>query len=207
MKQGLRLLFKPGTFFGQLQWSTHHWFILFAFLAIASVETQLGKFTDVYQTYALLLQNQFSLTFDQALWVITFSKLGLMLLGTYVLVTFIWIVGNLLGAKKSKRVLFRRLAVVFAVFLAGYTAQHMTEYSPHFLLAAVLLYSWGLFLGYFAIREQFELTVLETTIVSLFAVLLVSSSWHYSTHIAEAVAKNQVSALVKPQPVDKRIFR
>ncbi|MBI4404166.1 MAG: hypothetical protein HY537_08395 [Deltaproteobacteria bacterium] len=204
MKQGLRLFLRPGTFFGQLQWSPHHWFILLAFLVIATVETHLGKYTDAYQNYTLVLQTRLGISFDTALWVIIFTKLFVMLGGTYLIANFVWFVGNQIGMRKSKRVLFRRLAIVFAVLLAGYTSQQLLDYSPHFLLAAVLLYSWGLFLGYFAIREQFELNMVETTIVALFSILLVTSAWHYSHHAVEAMAQAEASAIARPH-IEKNI--
>jgi len=202
VKQGVRLLVKPGTFFNQLQFSTHHWIILIAFMVIASLETHLGRQHYFYQIFADQVSANFGLTWNQAIWVVTSIKLAFMLVGSFALASFIWIVGNLFGRRTSKRVLFRRLSVVFTVFLGAYTAQHLALGNENFTLMAMGLYAWGLILGYFAIREQFALNHLETLVLGLFALLVVVSSWHFSNHAMEMAARTQIQeiAVKKPAP-------
>ena len=197
MKQGFRFFLRPWTFFNQLQWSTHHWFILLGFLVIAAVETQVGKHHRLYITLAGLLQHRFGIGLDFALWMVTAVKLFCLLAGAYFVSHLVWLVGNMVGTKNSKRVLFRRLAVVFTVLLAGYTAQYFAPTFPIASFVSVVLFIWGLGLGYFAIREQFGLSNLETLVVGFFALLLISSSWHYSNHFMASVASSEIQSLTK----------
>lgn len=196
MKQGLRIFVKPGTFFNQLQWSSRHWIILVSFLSLAVVETLVGKHQAVYDALANSLHRSYGLSWNQALWVLLATKLTVLLVGAFAVAWVIWVVGNLFGQKSSRRVLFRRLAVVFTVLLAAYTAQHLAAVNPWFGILSAGLYFWGLFLGYLALREQFSLTHLETAVVGVFALLLVTSAWHYSHHMLEAVlgAEGQVAS-------------
>ncbi len=199
VKQGVRLLIKPGTFFNQLQWSTHHWIILIAFMIVASLETHLGKSHYFYQVFADSLTSRTGMSWNQAIWLVTSIKLAVMVAGSFVLASFVWLVGNMFGRRTSKRVLFRRLAVVFTVLLAGYTLQHVAKTDENLQLFAYGLYIWGLILGYFAIREQFNLNHLETMVLGIFALLAVTSSWHYANHFMERAARQELVQLVKKQ--------
>jgi hypothetical protein len=67
-------------------------------------------------------------------------------------------------------------------------------------MASLCLYVWGLVLGYFALREQFELNHLETVVLGLFALLLVTSSWHFSNHVLERVARETVRPTNHTEP-------
>ncbi len=134
MKQGLRIFVKPGTFFNQLQWSSHHWLIMVAFLGIAAIETQVGRSHALYHNYALLLTGRLGLSLDAALWTITFAKLITMVVGAFAMSSVIWVIGSLFGRRTSRRVLFRRLSVVFTVLLGAYTAQHLIDTFPEFSL-------------------------------------------------------------------------
>ena len=192
MKQGLRLVVRPGAFFNQLQWSTHHWLIMLAFLVIASIETHVGRQHLYFQVYAEMLTARFGLSYNMAIWVVTSVKMALMVAGTFALATAIWIVGNIFGRRTSKRVLFRRMAVVFTVLLAGYTANHLVNVYPVASIASIALYLWGVVLGYFAIREQFALNHVETIVIGAFALLMVSTSWHYSNQYMETTAKRHM---------------
>lgn len=197
MKQGVRLLVKPGTFFNQLQFSTHHWIILVAFMILASVETHLGKQHYFYQVFADAAVAKFGISWSQAIWLVTSLKLAFMLVATFGLATFIWLVGNIFGRRTSKRVLFRRLAVVFTVMLAGYTTQHLAGSSETYGLLSLGFYAWGLILGFFAIREQFALNYVEALVLGTFALLVVVSSWHFSNHVMETAARTQILELAK----------
>ncbi|MEZ4750621.1 MAG: hypothetical protein R3B54_08330 [Bdellovibrionota bacterium] len=97
-------------------------------------------------------------------------------------------VGNVIGKKGSKRVLLRRLAIVFTVFLAAASVQNLSFSQPWFILLSAALYVWATVLGFYAIREQFSLNSLETAIVSVLAALVVSASLHVTDHAAKLVA-------------------
>ena len=197
MKQGIRFFVRPGTFINQLQWSTHHWVILTSFLIISAIETHVGRSHAYYQVFADYLSLRAGIGWDFSLWIVTFLKLSFMLVGTFVLASCIWFVGNLFGRRTSKRVLFRRLAIVVTVLLGAYTAQHFVEPFPILAIASPALYLWALVLAYFALREQFALNHVETLVMGLFALLLVSSSWHFVNHVMESAARGALVELAK----------
>ena len=188
MNQGLRLITKPRTFFNQLQWSPNHWLILLAFLTLASIETQTGSHVGLYQKYATLITAHFNVTLNTAVWIIAVAKLVVMIWGAFSLASILFLVGNLFGRQTSRRVFFRRSAVVFTVLLAAYTASHNVEALPVLAVVSVALYAWSMVLGYFALREQFELTHVETVVLGSFALLLVVTSFHFTDHVLEAAA-------------------
>lgn len=200
MKQTLRFLFAPWTFFNQLQWSRHHWLLLAGFLALALVESQVGKQQALYHSYAQIVQNWAGISYTASLWLITAAKLALMLVGTTVLAWVIWLAGTVLGAHSSRRVLFRRLSVVFTVLLVGYVLSHFAPTHPHLEMVAMALYLWSAALGYFALREQFGLNHLETGVLALFATLAVSFSWTYSNDLLEKTAQKQLVELARTAP-------
>ncbi len=183
MKQFLRLVTSPGLFFNQLQWSSHHWFVIIAFLGLALIETHVGRAQNEFFQLAMWIHKSWSLNFNHALWVVLAMRLCFIALGAYAVTTSVWLVGNVFGQKTSRRVLARRLAVVFSVALAAYTAQYFVDSHPMFGVASLFLYVWSLLLGYFAIRENFSLTHLESVVVGLFAILMVTTTWHYAHHV------------------------
>jgi len=193
VRQGFRLLARPGEFFNQLQWSTRHWVILSAFLGLAAIEAHVGRQQELYRAFATLLQSRAGLGLDTALWIVTAIRLATLVAGAWAVSSVIWLVGNFFGRRTSHRVLFRRLAVVFTVFLAGYTAQHFADAIPALAVVQIAMYLWAVVLGYFAIREQFALNHLETVVVGLFAVLLVTSTWHFTNHVAESAARTEMA--------------
>lgn len=189
MRQGTRFLFRPGTFFNQLQFSSHHWFILLAFAVVASLETHVGRSHVYYQIFANLLVAKYQIPWSTALWIVTSVKLVVFLFGAFVLSTAVWLVGSLFGRRTSKRVLFRRLSIVFTVLMSAYTISHLTSYHPSMPLISSFLYGWGALLGFFAIREQFALTTAKSLVLSVFGWLMVLSSWHYSREAMERYAR------------------
>jgi hypothetical protein len=197
VKQGIRFIVRPKTFFNQLQWSTHHWVILFSFLALAAVETQVGRQHQLYQSVALFMQYRFGMGLDIALWVVMAGRLAAMVFGAFVMTTLIHLVGSLIGNSGSRRVLSRRLAVVFTVFLAGFTLQHLSMKMPNLFYASMAFYAWGMVLGYIAIREQFHVNPLETAIIAIFAALLVTTTWQFSNHMFEVAVRQQLQSLAK----------
>lgn len=189
MNQGMRFLVRPGTFINQLQWSTHHWLILFLFLTIAAVETHIGPNQGHYQIFAQYFSAKFRIPYEWGMWVVTFLKLSAFLMGSLMITSFLWFVGNLFGRHTSKRVLFRRLTIVFTVLLGGYTLLNWAGASPDLIYVAYALFGWGSLLGYFALREQFALSHMETLVLSLFGFLLISSSWYYSNQLMASHAR------------------
>lgn len=197
MKQTVRLFVKPGTFFGQLQWSTHHWLILVGFFIASAVETQLGSAQSLYRWYASFLNIRFGMELGTALWVITFLRLSFLLVAAWLATQAIWIFGTLLGEHTSRRVLFRRMAVVFTILLSGYTAQHLSGQFEFAAVTAIILYVWGVSLGYFALSEQFRMGRLQTLATLLFAGLVISQGWRYSDVLLRAEAVKNHSELTE----------
>jgi len=201
VRQSARLFLKPQQFFNQLQWSTHHWLILLAFLVITGVEAHLGNQRALYHWMAQNLTQQTGVSFDITLWFIVSAKLLVIFLASYLSATLIWLIGSVIGERNSHRVLFRRLAVVFTVILSAYTAQHLIHLYPWMETLSYFLYVWGLLLGYFAIREQFNLTHFETSVVGVFAIILVVSSWMGTNRLMVEAAQKYNQEIAKSQAV------
>lgn len=195
MKQAARFLVKPGQFFNQLQWSRHHGYILFAFLLIAAIEAQVGREHTLYQVYANYLSQAVGIGFDLALWIIVAGKIAMLAIGSFILGNVIWFVGNHFGTKNSRRVLVRRLSIVFTVAMGAYTASHLEALYPWMGTLSFFLAFWSLLLGYFAIREQFALTHIETALVGFLTILLVVFSWNWSNDFFETAAKKALKEI------------
>ncbi len=208
MKQSMRMFVRPKEFVNQLQWSTHHWMILFTFLIVTAVEAHVGRQHALYELYSSVISQNTGLPFDIAMWIVVALKLVILLVASYLIGQMVWTVGSFFGSKNSKRVLFRRLAVVFTMIMAGYTANHLESTFEWMGTASFFLYFWGVLLGYFAIREQFSLSHVETTVVGLFTALLVLSTWHFShiymeqfarQHMTEMASKNKSTSIIRPK--------
>lgn len=182
VKQISRFFLRPNVFFNQLQWSNLHWGIIVAFAVMATLETHVGRYSDYYLALSSLLNDWAGLSLAQAVWVITAGKLVATFAGAYLVSTLVWIVGSVLGRSGSKRVLFRRLAVVFTVLMLGQTLGHLSAVNGWYAFAALAAYAWGGLLGYFAVREQFSLSHLETIIVTALVALVLSTTIHFSSH-------------------------
>jgi len=197
VKQGARLILKPQQFFNQLQWSTHHWLILLTFLVVTGVEAHLGSQSALYRWLSSSLSSNTGINPDITLWFVVCFKLAIIAVASYLSAFFIWIIGSLIGERNSQRVLFRRLAIVFTVVLSAYTAQHLKHLYPWMETVSFFLYTWGLLLGYFAIREQFNLTHFETSVVGVFAIILVIASWMGTNRLMIEAANRYQSELAK----------
>jgi len=169
--------------------------ILVSFLALALVETLVGKQHQLYSAFATFLQYRLGVGASAAIWLVMASRLAIMLGGSLAITSIIYLVGSIVGRPNSRRVLFRRLSVVFTVFLAGFIAQHYTSTISIASMVSLALYAWGIFLGYLAIREQFEMNHLQTSIVLAFAVLLVTSTWQLSNRAVTMALQNQMHSL------------
>jgi hypothetical protein len=199
----------------QLQWSTHHWHILTAFLILATIETFSGTHQAFYQGYALLIQKQFSLSFDNALGIVVGTKLVLMLSGALAFSYLIWFVGGIMGKRTSKRVLLRRMTAALTFFLAGYVCSNFAVQTPVFEWVSYGLYAWGLILGYFSVREHFGLNTFETAVIGAFGLFVIISTWHFSsvfftdflnTQVAQFNQKPQITEVAKA-PVARPVVR
>ncbi|NQW45114.1 MAG: hypothetical protein HQ462_06900 [Deltaproteobacteria bacterium] len=210
MKQGARLFLKPQEFFNQLQWSTHHWLILLTFLVVSGVEAHLGTQSALYRWLAQSLTTQTGISLELTLWLVVSAKLAVILTASYLSASFIWIIGSIIGEKNSQRVLFRRLAVVFTVTLAAYTSQYLRPLYPWMETLSFFLYTWGLLLGYFAIREQFALSHFETSVVGVFAIVLITFSWIGTNRLMlEAANKygQEIAKISKARPTSNSQLR
>lgn len=193
MRQGLRIVTRPSSFFGQLQWSRHHWLIITTFLALAVVETHVGSHQQSHRIIAELLAAQTGWSFSFALGLLTAARLTVLLLaasaGTWVL----WWIGNLFGQRSSRRVFFRRLAIVATVVLAGYTLRYFTDVSPTLEYAGWAVCAWGILLGYYAFKEQFGLTRVEAIVMGTFALVAAISSWQLSQDFVEQSVRQHLA--------------
>lgn len=181
----------------QLQWSSHHWLILAAFLTLSTLETLLGSSRGFYWEVVQVLQSRLGLSENLAYGSIIAGKLVLMVGGAYALSLGVWFAGSLFGKRTSQRVLFRRLAIVFTFLLTGYLMQVAFTQHEVVFVAGYAFYLWGLVLGYFSIREHFALNTVESLAVGMFALLLVTSSWHYSSHFIDGFAKARWAEMAK----------
>ena len=204
MRQTVRFILKPNTFFNQLQWSRNHWWIILAFLGLATVETQIGRHVQLYHAFALLIEAKLGFSYNIALWLTMATRLAILLAGAFLISSVIYIVGSVVGRSNSRRVLFRRLSVVFTVFLGGLTLQHFAASAPWVVWASWGLCAWALFLGYVAIKEQFELGNLETAIVAIFAILMVTTTWQFSNRFFDATIRDQINQIAK-QPSQNQL--
>jgi hypothetical protein len=180
MKQGARFFLKPSAFVNQLQWSSHHSFILSTFCTTALIETQVGRNHALYAGLASILANHYGLGFTLAIWLVTFLKLTITMLGAVALVEMIGFLGGMFGRQSSRRVLFRRLAVVFSIVLLANTLNQCAAISTVAAVTAVTLFLWGLMLGFFTLREQFGLTFGEASTIGVFSLCMVVCTWHFS---------------------------
>lgn len=189
MRQGVRFFVKPNAFVNQLQWSSHHTWLLLAFLVIAGVEAHVGRSHVILESFADALSLRLGVGKEIGMWLFVSLKLASTLIGASLISIAVWFVGTFLGHSSSQRVLFRRLSVVFTLFLAAYTSTHLTHLYPWMETASLFVFFWGALLGFFSLREQFGLGFVETAFVGGFTALLVMSSWHYSNKLLETHAK------------------
>lgn len=193
MRQGLRIVTSPGTFFNQLQWSRNHWLILATFLTLAVVETHVGSSQNSHRMMADLLAGHMGLSFGVALALLTAARLTLLLVAATFGAWVIWLVGGLFGQQSSRRVLFRRLSIVATVILAGYTMRHFTDYHQYAGYAGWAVIVWGALLGFFALREQFGLSRFEAAVMGSFALLAAMTSWQVTQDVVEQAVRSQLA--------------
>lgn len=189
MRQGVRFFVKPNAFVNQLQWSSHHTWLLLAFLIVAGVEAHVGRNHALIAQFADALSFRLGVSSEIGMWLIISLKLICTLVAASLISVLVWIVGSFIGQSSSQRVLFRRLSVVFTLVLTAYTASHLTHVYPWMETASLFIYFWAALLGFFSLREQFRIGFLETVFVGSLTVLLVLSTWHFSNRYLEKNAK------------------
>jgi len=185
VRQGVRFFVKPNAFVNQLQWSSHHTWLLLAFLIIAGVEAHVGRNHQLISQFAEALASRLGVNHEIGMWLVISAKLICTLAAATLISFLVWIVGSFIGESSSQRVLFRRLSVVFTLVLAAYTSSHLTHVYPWMETAALFGYFWAALLGFFTLREQFRIGYLETFFVGGLTVLLVLSTWHFSNRYIE----------------------
>jgi len=173
----------------QLQWSSHHTWLLLAFLIVAGVEAHVGRNHALLSNFGEALAFRLGVSRDIGIWLMISLKLTVTLLTAYLISLAVWMVGSFLGSSSSQRVLFRRLSVVFTLIFMGYTATHLTHVFPWMETASLFIFFWAGLLGFFSLKEQFSLGFLETAFVGSLTAMLVFSSWHYSNRFVERNAQ------------------
>jgi MFS family permease len=194
MKQTFRLLVRPKTFFNQLQWSSHHGLLLFAFALVALVETQVGRQQALFQILAQAVERETGLSALWATGVVALARFLVLLGGAFLVAQLTWFVGNFFGRRSSRRVLFRRLAVVFTVLLGGYVAQQLMSHDPRWVFIVIGAYLWSAVLAYFAFREQFALSHVETMVLGALCLLAIATGWHYSRRATDVLVTELLRA-------------
>ncbi len=192
MKQLFRLFLRPATFVNQLQWSTHHGLILLAFLGVAALESQVGTGRALNEQLAWLLQRWTPIQRDHALVVVTAGRILFLFFGTLSLSETIWWIGEKLGRSTSKRVLNRRMAVVFTVMLASYALLVATEPSQQWFGA--LLFMWGLTLCFWTLKEQFSLSALSAGVLGIVAAVVIVATWQVSDRFVQKAVGHAIAA-------------
>ena len=205
MKNGIRLVTRPGTFFNQLQWSRNHWLIVATFLALAVVETHVGSGQSSHRVMAELIAYQSGLSFGLALGLLTAARLAVLLITAFFGAWLVWLVGGLFGQQSSRRVFFRRLSIVATVILAGYTLRHFTDFSAWADFAGWAISVWGAILGYFAIREQFGLNRVEAVVMCGFTLLAALTSWQLTQDAVEQSVRTHLAH--RPHSIVKKDLR
>jgi len=185
VRQGVRFFVKPGAFVNQLQWSSHHTWILVLFTAVAALEAHIGRNQAVIEQLGSALAYRMGVSREMGVWLMVSLKLICTLTIAYLISAAIWFVGSFLGRSSSQRVLFRRLSVVFTLALITHTSQHLVQFYPWMETAGLFTGIWAILLGFFALKEQFGIGFLETLFIGGFTALLITSSWHYSNRFLE----------------------
>jgi hypothetical protein len=191
MRQLFRFFLSPATFVNQLQWSRNHTFILFAFLGVAFLESQVGVGRSLNLQLSWLLSNSTGIARDHALIAVIAGRVAFLFFGALSLGETLWWVGAKFGRQTSRRVLNRRLAVVLTVMLGSYTLYAIPEALAQY--GAAILLAWGLLLTYFTLREQFALTHFSAAVAGLVAVVFVMASWKVSDSIVKETASYAVA--------------
>lgn len=198
MKQIFRFFFSPATFVNQLQWSRNHTLILFTFLGVAFVEGHVGFGRELNQQLAWLVSQRVGMDQDMALLAVTAARVLFLFIGAVSLSETLWWLGATFGRHTSKRVLYRRLAIVLTLLLGAYTLH--ASGSAEALPWAWALSGWGLVLSYLTLREQFMLNRLMAAALGLIAVSGIVMSWQVTDRMAQQATGHAIAEQVAKAP-------
>jgi len=191
LKQVIRFFIRPATFINQLQWSRHHGMILLAFLGIALLESQIGVGRALNLQLSWLLAEGSGLDRDQALFLVMLGRMAFLLAAVFCASEAIWWLVARFGFQTSKRVLYRRLAVVSTMVLASYAMFASIE--PGAQLMGALFFGWGLILSYLTFREQYQFSQVTSLVLGILAVGAVEFTWQYSDQFVQNTASSQIA--------------
>ena len=201
MKQAIRLMTHPKIFFNQLQWSKNHLAILFSFLVITIIQTEVGKDLQLYSALIQPLMGQLNLSEEIATWLVTLLRIFLMIASFIGVVESLWLIGTLFTKQdpkhlsiqqNSKRVFYRRTAIVATIFLAGHTAHTLLYVHQGFGLIGILFYVWSMRLGYYAMQEQFHLKMKQLFLLALISLVIFLNSAYLSRTALNYLVSNVI---------------
>ena len=159
MRQWMRLFIRPWTFFNQLQWSQHHYRILFFFFVLSWIQGMVYG----YERWSLLA-TRYAASFlgikaEFAFVGVLFFRSAVMVLGLWGISWVAFFLGSFIGERGSFRVLFRRLAIVFSIYLVALIVEKSSWVGSSELRywLGMGFRLWSLVLGFFALYEHFHL--------------------------------------------------
>lgn len=191
LKQVFRFFFSPAIFVNQLQWSTNHAWILVAYLGLTIVESQVGYGRALNAQAAWLLSSHSGIARDQALFLVMVARIAFFFIGALSLAETVWWLGVRLGRSTSKRVLQRRVAVVLAFMLTGYTL--MGALGADWQWAVWAVFAWGLMISYLTMREQFALGPVTAALLAVITISSAVLSWQVTDRVAQTAASYAIA--------------
>lgn len=194
MKQLIRFFTNPAAFVNQLQWSRNHAWILLTFLGLAVIESQIGTGKVLNAQLSWLLAKETQLARDQALFLVMAGRIAALFVGGMVITQSFWLIGSRLGRATSKRVLQRRMSIVYTFLLASYILT--TVLSPDNQIWAALVFGWGLILAYVTFREHFAVDRFAAIVLGLVAVGAIVVSWQQADRFAQTQSSHAIAKQV-----------
>jgi hypothetical protein len=203
LKQIIRLITNPAAFINQLQWSRNHAWILLTFLGLAIVESQIGTTKALNAQLSWLLANHTHMARDQAMFLVMVGRIAALFLGALLLTEVFWKIGARLGRASSKRVLQRRLSIVYTFLLGSYILATILNSDQQ--IWAGLVFGWGLLLAYVTFREHFNLDRFAAIVLGLVAVAAIVVSWQQADRFVQKTTSQAMAKhLAKAHPAHYR---
>lgn len=194
MKQRSRFFLKPDTFVSQIQWSRNHRGYVFFFLISSLLETLIASVDPGMQRLASILEPTLGASGDTALWILLAMRWTALVTASGAVITFFWVMGRLIGRHTSARVWTRRMSVVLSLFFLSYSVRFFTGYSPLFHVVATMGWTWAILIAFYTIRQQFDLTALESSVILTVALVGSIGTWN----IAESTMETYASVHTPP---------
>jgi hypothetical protein len=202
LKQIIRLATNPAAFMNQLQWSRNHAWILLTFLGLAIVESQMGATKALNAQLSWLLANEAHIARDQALVLVMVARIAALFVGAQLLTQIFWLIGARLGRASSKRVLTRRMSIVYTFLLGSYILA--TTLNNDQQVWAALVFGWGLILAYVTFREHFNLDRYAAIVLGLVAVGSIVVSFQQADRYAQKSASQAIAKQVAKSRIHRR---